>query len=198
VIRSLFVGAVVFLLSCPATAHAEWQLKPSVGWAFRGSTTFVDSELAAGKVHAMIGINATLIGEFLGIEADVGRASRFFQQSSGSRKVTRSNVTTLTGNVTVALPRRLSEYTLRPYFVGGGGLMHVRADNFVATLSVADDVPAVDLGGGVTGFLTNRIGVNWDLRHFRTVGGKPDTGSIDVARGQLSFWRANMALAIRY
>jgi hypothetical protein len=47
---------------------------------------------------------------------------------------------------------------------------------------------------GVTGFLSDRFGVSWDVRRFRSVGGQ-DPGS-DGPR--LSFWRANMALAIRY
>ena len=196
--RRVLLSTALIVLGLPGAARAEWQLKPFVGLAFGGATTFQDTELAAGRVHTLMGVSTALIGEVLGIEADVGRASGFFQQSSGPPLVTRSSVTTLSGNVMVALPRRFSEYTLRPYFVGGGGLMLVRADNFVTTLSVSDNVPSVDLGGGVTGFLTRRIGVNWDVRHFRTVGGNAEEGSVNVVGGQLSFWRANMALAIRY
>ncbi len=55
-------------------------------------------------------------------------------------------------------------------------------------------LPAIDLGGGVTGFLSDRIGVSWDVRHFRSVGGK--TRGLSFGREQLSFWRANMALVI--
>ena len=100
-------------------------------------------------------------------------------------------MTTLTGNVTVALPKRLVEYTLRPYFVGGAGLMTVRIDQFNNLFDISKNLNAIDVGGGVTGFLTNRIGLNWEVRHFRSIGesqGPPE----------LSFWRANMALAIRY
>lgn len=196
--RRLIVSTAFLLLGWSAPARAEWQLKPFVGLAFGGDTTFPDTELAAGKVHAILGVNGALIGEIVGIEADFSRASGFFQQSPGNRSVTRSNVTTLTGNVTVALPRRYSEYTLRPYFVGGGGLMHIRTENFLTPLSISDDAASMDLGGGVTGFLTRRIGVNWDVRHFRTVRGSDEGGAVDVVGGQLSFWRANMALAIRY
>ena len=41
--------------------------------------------------------------------------------------VSKSSVLTFTGNVIVGLPRRATEYTLRPYFVGGFGLMRARA-----------------------------------------------------------------------
>lgn len=184
-------------------AYAEWQVKPFVGLALGSHTTFQDSELAVEKVHTLVGVSGAFIGEVLGVEADFGRASGFFQKGDGRIRapqepfVIKSNVTTLTGNVTVSLPKRLAEYTLRPYFVGGAGLMHVRADNFITTLSASDNRPSMDLGGGVTGFLTRRIGVNWDVRHFRTVQNKSEALGVSVG-GRLSFWRANMALAIRY
>jgi hypothetical protein len=53
------------------------------------------------------------------------------------------------------------------------------------------------MGVGVTGFLTDRFGVSWDVRYFRSVGGG-QSGAATLGPEQLSFWRANMALAIRY
>jgi hypothetical protein len=55
---------------------------------------------------------------------------------------------------------------------------------------------AIDVGGGVTGFVSERIGVTWDLRHFGSVGGKLE--GVSIGTEQLSFWRANMALVIRF
>jgi hypothetical protein len=49
----------------------------------------------------------------------------------------------------------------------------------------------------VTGFVTHRVGVSWDLRRFGTIHGKSGRG-ISIGAEQLSFWRASMALAIRY
>jgi hypothetical protein len=69
--------------------------------------------------------------------------------------------------------------------------MAVRIDQFVNLLDVSANSSAIDWGGGVTGFLTNRIGLNWDVRRFRSIG----EGS---GPAQLSYWRVNMALAIRY
>jgi hypothetical protein len=74
--------------------------------------------------------------------------------------------------------------------------MHVRSDNFVPSFSISDNVASMDIGGGVTGFLTQRIGLNWEVRRFRTL--RPKEGALLTLDGQLSFWRANMALAIRY
>ena len=69
-----------------------------------------------------------------------------------------SSVTTLTGNVVIAAPRRMTEYMLRPYFVGGAGLMRVYADDYFGVFKVDRIVPAFDAGGGVLMFLTNKVG----------------------------------------
>jgi hypothetical protein len=189
------VLALTLLLFRPVPARAEWQLRPFLGVTFGGRTTFFDLEQAADDPNIVIGFNGVLLGELIGIDADLGYASGFFQ-SGGQHLVTRSSATTLTGNVVIALPRRLTEFTLRPYFVGGAGFVQARINDPSNVLSVSSTLPAVDLGGGVTGFLSNRVGVSWDVRHFRSFGGK--ARNLSFGREQLSFWRANMALVFRY
>jgi hypothetical protein len=191
----IVVLTLIVLLLRPAPARAEWQLRPFLGVTFGGRTTFFDLEQAANNLNLVVGFNGVLLGELIGFEADVGYAPGFFQ-SGGQHLVTRSSATTLTGNVVVALPRRLAEFTLRPYFVGGAGMMEARINDPSNVLGVSSTLPAYDLGGGVTGFLTNRIGVSWDVRHFSSFGGK--TRGLSFGREQLSFWRANMALVFRY
>jgi hypothetical protein len=192
--------SLVWLAGVPGRASAEWQLKPFLGVTFGGGTSFVDLEEASGHPNLAVGISGVLLGDVLGVEVDLGDAPGFFQY--GDRPlplVVKSSATTLTGNLVVTLPRRLTEYSLRPYFAGGAGLMHVRIDDFLGFFRVTSTLPAMDVGGGVTGFLTKRLGVNWDVRYFRSVGGA-DEGRAGLSFGpeQLSFWRANMGLAIRY
>lgn len=183
------------VLLTPATAGAEWQFKPFFGATFAGETTLIDLESAAGQVHSAVGVSTLLIGEMLGIEADFGVAPGFF--SAGGNYVVRSSVTTVTANVVIAMPQRLTQYTLRPYFVGGGGLLHARSELFLDPLPVASTRPAMDIGGGVTGFLTPRLGLNWDVRYFHSLGsGEADKG-LSIGPERLSFWRATMALTIR-
>jgi hypothetical protein len=98
----------------------------------------------------------------------------------------------------LTLPRRVTEYTLRPYLVGGFGLLRASTEDLVGALSITENLPAFDVGAGVTGFLTQRVGVSWDVRYFRSIGGPETTGATSVGMPRLSFWRANMALAIRY
>ena len=190
------------LLSTPAAA-AEKQLKPFVGVTFGTITTLVDLDSvytppatggsAAGKKNVVIGVGAAMLGDIVGLDVDVAYAPGFFQGEQGL--VLASSVTTVTGNVVVGLPRRKTEYTLRPYFVGGAGVMRARIDDYFGALKVAEMLAALDVGGGATGFVTNRWGLCWDLRYFRSF--SREGRGVSIGREQLSFWRASMAVVIR-
>jgi hypothetical protein len=166
-----------------------------VGATFGGETTLFDLDHAAGERKFAVGVNGVLLGEVVGIEADLGHSPGFFQRAT-QNLIVGSRVTTLTGNVVVALPRRLAQYALRPYVVGGAGIMYARSEDELNVLTVSRTLAALDVGGGVTGFLTDRFGVSWDVRYFRSLGGGGDNG-LSFGAEQLSFWRAIMAVAIR-
>jgi hypothetical protein len=168
-----------------------------LGAAFAGSTTFVDVDDAAGNVHRTIGVNAVWLGEIVGIDVDLAHSAGFFERDR-STLVASSGVTTLTGNIVVALPARRAEYGLRPYFVAGGGLLRVGIDHFSDVLPVRKTSPAIDVGGGVLGFITNRVGVCWELRRFGSLSRTTEEHGVSFGGEHLTFWRASMALAIRY
>jgi hypothetical protein len=196
----LAVG-LVLLLSRPASA-ADKQIRPFVALAFAGSTTFVDlaTPTAADKRHGMIGVQGAALGNILGIEVDAATASGFFETKPGFGNpalVLHSRLTTVTGSVVVAAPRKLTEYTLRPYFIAGAGAMRVTQVHPFGVLPVSDTVAVYNLGGGAIGFLTARVGVGWDVRRFSTVKGAPPPAPVTTG-GRLAFWRASMALVIRY
>ncbi len=187
-------------LSFEGTAAAEWQFKPFLGVTFGGGTTLViDTEHAVGKPNVSIGISTALLGEVFGIEADIAREPGFFQSGS-SHLVQTSSMTTVTGNVIVAMPKRMTQDGLRPYVVGGVGLMRPRLEQFAGVLQFTRNLTAMDVGGGVTGFVNRArdIGVSWEVRHFRSIGGVDHGEGLSVGPEKISFWRANMALAIRY
>src|SRR5438105_765782 len=106
--------AVVLLACSAAPAAAEWQIKPFVGVTGGGETTLVDLEKAAGSPRFAFGVSGVLLGDVFGIESDLSRTPGFFQRGD-QQLVVQSSVTTLTGNIVVAFPRHLTEYTLRPY-----------------------------------------------------------------------------------
>jgi hypothetical protein len=187
---------LTLLLLWPAQMSAEWQIRPFLGVSFGGGTTLVDLDHAAGSPNIVVGVNGALLGDVIGVEVDFGRAPGFFQ-TGDQGLVQRSSVTTLTGNVVIAPPRHLTEYILGPYFVLGAGLMRARSEELQGILSLANTLPAIDVGGGAKGFLSKRIGLNWEARYFRSVGGKELRG-VSFGTEQLSFWRASMGLVIRY
>jgi len=196
--RGLLAAAILFLFTTAVPA-AEWQLKPFLGGTYGGSTTYLFVPQAGAKAHFVFGVSGMMIGEIFGIEGDFGHTASFFQDESNlfNPLVTDSGVTTTTGNIVVALPRHLAQYTLRPYIVGGAGLMHISIDyRENPGTSISSTLKTMDLGAGVTGFLTKHLGVTWDVRYFRSIDRTIETGQ-SIGSEHLSFWRASMALAVR-
>jgi hypothetical protein len=191
--RTIVLVAGLLLMSARTDAE-DRQIRPFIGATFGGETTFV--ELDRGKANMAVGVSAVFLGEVFGAEVDVADAPGFFE--SDSHLVIGSRVTTLSGNVVVAVPRRLTEYALRPYFVGGGGLMRVRTTTSLNVFDVSRVIPVLDVGVGVVGFMTNRIGVYWELRRFQSVGGNTRNVGLSFGDEDLSFWRATMGVAVRY
>jgi hypothetical protein len=192
--------AVVLLMLWPASAAAqEWQLKPFLGLTFAGDTTIVDPEDAAGDVHFVLGGGVSWIGEVFGVEGDFGFVPGFFAGDQEVPLVISSSVWTLTGNVVIAMPRRMTQYTLRPYIAGGVGLMRVSKDDQLEAFPVTLNVMTIDVGGGATGFLSDTVGLNWDLRYFRNITGAPDPDNPGLSFGapRLSFWRLTMGVVLR-
>jgi hypothetical protein len=196
--RLAVVLAASLLVGSTRVRGAERQIRPFAGATFAGSTTFVDPELAVPAPNIAIGASAALLGEIFGVEVDVGDMPGLFG-SGDSNLVRSSRVTSVTGNVIVAAPHRLTEYALRPYIVAGAGVMRVRTTTAFNVFDVAAVLPTMDLGGGAIGFITNRIGVCWDIRRFQgTRRGQGENGLTTSGEEHLSFWRGTMAVVIRY
>ena len=199
-IRGRIVGVVVVALSAMAATEADaadWQIRPFVGFTFAGDTTFVDFDHAVGKLHTTIGVNAAVLGEIVGLDVDIARTPGFFQTGDANALVLASSVTTVTSNVVISVPRRFAEYVLRPYLVAGGGIMRVREEDYFSLFQISQTRPAFDVGAGAVGFITQRIGVLWEIRRFQTIGEQTQLTGISLSGERLSFWRATMAVAIR-
>jgi len=197
-LRWNIAAAAIIYICVPQRAAAEWQLKPFVAGTYGGNSTFTFTRQSDNFGHAGLGVSGLWLGEIFGVEGDWGHTPSFFNPGE-QNLIIDSGVTTLTGNVVVAMPRRLAQYTLRPYLVGGAGLMHIRYDTgqlLQTPLQTLSNLQAMDLGGGVTGFLSAHVGVSWDVRYFRSIDRTIENGS-SIGSEHLSFWRLNMALAIR-
>ncbi len=197
-------GVVLLLLAfapSPAQADTEWQVRPFIGLTFGGGTTLVDlTEGGGSRIKPMTGINGGWLGEVFGIDVDLAYAPGYFERDpppGSSKLVTSSAVTTFTGSLIVGVPKSRTKYVLRPYALGGFGIMHARAEDFFVVLPVIMTRPAVNVGGGVTGFIAERIGLNWELRYFHSVGAEQNFTGTNFDAQRLSFFRANMALVVK-
>ncbi len=190
--------ALALLLCITPDAAADWLIIPHVGVVFGGNTTIVDLDQGAGsRTFTLGGSVAWLTDGIIGLEADVAHTSRFFERGSSADLVLASGVTTVTGSVIVAVPLAVTRESLRPYLVGGVGLLHANSDDVAGVLSFDSNLLAMNVGGGVIGFITPFTGVRFDLRHFRNLA--PDGSATTTSGGtRLSFWRASAGVVIAY
>lgn len=189
--------AVFLTLIAPAAASADWLITPFLGTAFSGETTFV-ADPGAGQKKPMFGVSVALLGDgMFGLEADVAHSPRYFQGNTPGGIVLKSRITTLGGNVIVAAPIALTRESLRPYLVGGLGLLQARTDDLIGLTAIRKDLLGLTVGGGAVGFLSADTGVRFDLRHVKAISGEAGP----LARqglSRLSFWRFSVGVTIRY
>jgi hypothetical protein len=183
------VLTVGFALLSSRAECSEKQLRPFIAVTFGSQTTFV---VAESTTNVAIGVGASVLWDIVGIDVDVAHSPGFFETG---QLVVGNSVTTVTGSLILTLPQRVTGYSLRPYFVGGGGFMRVRIDDVFEAFEVHNTLPAMNLGGGATGFVSDRWGLNWDVRYFR--GSRRDAKGLSIGSERLSFWRASMAVVLR-
>lgn len=192
--------ASLLLAGAPAAASADIFLSPFLGVKFKGATNEIDFNNGAGarNVKTAVGISGVVIADKgVGVELEVAHFPRFFEKATTGELVTRSGVTTLSGNVMLALPISVTRESLRPYVVSGLGWMHASAGDLFGFSPVNNDFLAFTLGAGAVGFLTDVTGLRFDLRYVRSVSSS-DVSNLnpgEVAR--LRFWRATVGFVIR-
>lgn len=166
---------------------------------FAGETSFLVLGRGAGESKLTLGGSVALLSDgVLGIEADVGHTPGFFKADADPLGlVTSSRVTTVGGNLIVAAPLAVTRESLRPYLVGGLGLLQARADNIISFEPVDKDLLGLTVGGGAIGLLSARTGVRFDLRHIKAISGEDGPLAAD-GTSRLSFWRASLGVIIRY
>lgn len=179
----VLIFASVMIAMLPRTARADFFLVPFAGMKFGGSTSIVDLELAAGKKKVVLGVTALkLDNRIINFEAEFGNIAGFFSNEERGRDnplVKAGNyVNDLTGSVVFAAPPGMTGGGLRPYAVLGGGLIHAAAEDYLEVLIVRRTVPAINLGVGAIGMMTNNVGIRFDVRHLRSLATDPPTGSV--------------------
>lgn len=210
-VRKAFLSAALVLMMsafAPAKASADWLFTPWIGYNFGGSATFNDAigdfEDEFEKRSAFGASLAYMGGGIVGFEVDFGYAPNFFEPTEGDDdfEYGDSNLTTLMANVIVGVPvGGTSGAGIRPYVAGGLGIMRSRADgpqDFLGDLDRND--LGFNLGGGVSGFFTDKVGLRGDIRYFRQLReADPDEDDVlDVTVGDLKFWRGSVGVVFRF
>jgi hypothetical protein len=195
-VRVLAVSAAI-VAGGTAPASADWLLVPHSGLKFGGETTLVDLEKAAPEKKTPLGVAGMWLGAGLvGAEVDFTYIPDYFDRKNADL-VTGSSVRTLTGSVVVAAPLSLTRESLRPYLVGGVGWMHSESEDFADLFSFKSDLWAMNVGGGVIGFLSDGFGVRLDLRFFRNISEERQQGVV-FGDTKLSYWRLGVGLVFKY
>ena len=179
----LAAAALLTLLPRPAIAQGtDLLLIPFIGAKFAGHTTIVDPanpEHPAGQTKTTFGVSSAILTEGLfGVEADLEHVPHFFESGVGGGLVAQSDVTTLTGNVLIAVPRSITRESLRPFAVAGLGLMHAHIQTIGNVFDTNINLLGLDLGGGVIGFISPRAGVRFELLHFKNLSNGGDAVAI--------------------
>ena len=190
------LAVVAWLIPAAAHAQADLLVIPFIGAKFAGHTNLTDLEQATGEVKTTFGISGAILTDgFLGIEADFEHSPHFFERGVGGL-ISKSNVTTLSGNVIFALPRRITQDSLRPYLVSGLGLMHAHIETQANIFHANSNLVGLDVGGGAIGFISPVAGARFELRHFKNL--TKDDAADAFGSTRLSFWRLTAGLVLRY
>jgi hypothetical protein len=187
---------LVLVTACfqPATAAAEGFVSPYIGLRFASDTTFRGQDADRNKATFGSSVGLLTPGVF-GVEADVAFVPGFFESQLRS-----GSLVTLMGNVIVAAPLGVVQYGLRPYFIGGVGLLHARVGSLELDTNNST-LFAMNLGGGAIGPLTPRTSVRFDIRYFRNLSHDEESENfLDLAGNpaDLGFWRGTVGLSFRF
>ena len=190
----------------PRTASADWVITPFVGWNAGGSADVNGSNgnTTTSKFEHKVnyGVSAAAMGAgAVGFEVDFGYSPNFFETgtaNNGFQFTNDSNVTTLTGNVIVGVPIGGHGGSVRPYAVGGVGLIRSNVADTAGFFDVTSKNDfGFDGGAGVMGFFSQNIGVRGDVRYFRGFSGSSDNAT-GLGLSNFNFWRTSVGVSFKF
>lgn len=192
--RFPLIATLLAALAVPAPTRADVFLSPFAGVKFKGATNDVVFGNGAADTKLTLGVATMVVADVgVGGEVEFGYNPRFFD---GGALGTRSGVTTLFGNVVVALPIGITRESLRPYAVGGLGWIHASANDLIGLSPFSNDFLGLALGVGAIGFVTDTTGLRFDLRYLKSVS-SGDVSELNQESARIRFWRATVGLVFR-
>jgi opacity protein-like surface antigen len=189
------ITAALALCLAPSPAAAEWILTPFIGASFAAGTDneFFDEALEGSKM-TYGGSLTYLGGGMLGFEVDLGYAPNYFEPGDDDLElVDSSNYTSLMANVILSSPRG----AFRPYATGGVGMLKTFVNDVDDAFDVDRNALGFNVGGGVFGFITDRVGIRGDVRYFRQMT-EADDDEVDFDVTAFRFWRGTVGVSFRF
>lgn len=195
--RVLALTALLFL-AAPGTCGADWQFAPFIGFTFAGNTTIVDLEGGVQQVHWNFGGAVTLIGDSpFGVEGYFVRTPNAFDREDIAQ-VEQSLTYALMANAVLATPRSWNRYGLRPYVSAGLGRLHAFNEDLREVIApIRLNLLGMNVGGGAVGFVSDRVGLRFDLRFFRNIRGvEPNVDPFAIGPVRLRYWTSSVGVVI--
>ncbi len=174
-IRRWVLGVFLFGCLTPATALADGMFTTFIGTAM--------SERTYGLSIAAMG------RETIGFEFDLGFTPDFFAETEPD---TNNNLLTVMGNLIVGVPIG----SVRPYAVGGIGIMRSRITGAADIIDVNRNDFGVNFGAGIMGLFSDSVGIRGEFRYFRSLEDQVD-GFPDFDLSKFDFWRGSVGLVFR-
>jgi opacity protein-like surface antigen len=186
--RTLITGMLALVLVAGSTraASAQVTLTPFAG------VTFGD-DAPATKFN--VGANLRFMGGIAGVEFDFGYTPDFFNEDPDFALIGDSNLTTFTGSLVIGG----GNGPIKPYGQVGLGIVRARisdAEDLFDDLTTNDF--ALTVGGGVTGMVSDHIGIRGDLRYYRTLKDDEPDDDVDIDIASFGFWRATAGITFRF
>jgi hypothetical protein len=207
-LRKLIVTSALALAAVagmPAKASADWLFTPFVGMNWGGTAGFNDAIGSfEDEFERQVNFGASLAwmgaGVF-GFEVDFGYSPNFFQNTAGEGdfQFGDSNLTTLMANVKLGVPFGGQHGGgIRPYASGGVGIMKSKIDDPDDLFTVNSTDWGFNVGGGVTGFFSDKFGLTGDVRFFRSLEDNEPDNELDVTIGTFRYWRGTVGVVFRF
>jgi hypothetical protein len=196
--RTWLAAAAACVLLSAAPARADWFVTPFAGGNFGGAT----GQPLFGKTDAMTspmtwGVTGGWTGGgWFGVEGDVAYAPHFFDGDNGF--ITKRSVTTVMANGRVAVPIGGRGGSLRPYVSGGAGFLRPNLAEAGDGAVVEGNTFAWNVGGGVTAFFNNRVGITGDIRYLRAMDKNEEPNVFGVQIDGLDFWRGAVGVTLKW
>lgn len=185
----VLVVAIALMSFIPTPARADWLLTPYLGATFGQDAP--DGDLNYGASLAWMG------GGVLGFELDFSSTPDFFGDSTsfGDNNFS-SMMVNLVGGVPIG---GQGGWGLRPYAVGGIGLMRSQADGVEGFFDeVTQNDFGFNVGAGVSTFFNDNVGVRTDIRYFRALGGNDPADEEFFNIADFDYWRWNAGVTFRF